>query len=116
MYASFLAHKTNELNLLFVILVSVAAAILGDNIGFLAGRHFGPALLKWLNRKFHMDEDIAPATDLVRRHGPATVFWARYIFGLHTIAGPVAGALNMEWKQFLLSMLSGRFRGSPACF
>lgn len=102
MYASFLAHKTRELNLLLVIAVGVAAAILGDNIGFFVGRHFGPVLLNWLKRKFHMEEDIATATDLIHRHGPATVFWARYIFGLRTIAGPVAGALNMEWKRFLL--------------
>jgi membrane-associated protein len=49
-----------------------------------------------------MDEDLAVASDQLRRHGGATVFWARYIFGLRTIAGPVAGALGMEWKKFLL--------------
>ena len=42
------------------------------------------------------------ATDQIRRHGSATIFWARYIFGLRTIAGPVAGALGMEWRRFLL--------------
>ena len=102
MYASFVAHKSKELNIFYVILVAIAAAIIGDNLGYWAGKHFGPRLLGWLKRKFHMDEDIVVASDQIRRHGGATIFWARYVFGLRTIAGPVAGALEMEWKRFLL--------------
>lgn len=49
-----------------------------------------------------MEEDIAVARDQIERHGKATVFWARYVFGLRTVTGPVAGALDMEWKEFLL--------------
>jgi len=102
MLASFLAHKSTGLSLPWLILVGIAAAIMGDNIGFFAGRWFGPRLLGWMRKKLHMEEDIATAIDQIRRHGPATVFWSRYIFGLRTLAGPVAGALGMEWKPFLL--------------
>lgn len=102
MYSSFVAHKTDQLNIFLVILVGAAAAILGDNIGYFAGKHLGARLLDWLRRRFHMDEDIAAASELIHRHGGATIFWARYIFGLRTVAGPVAGALGMEWKRFLL--------------
>lgn len=102
MFAAFLAHKEKGLSLPWLILVGIGAAIAGDNLGFAVGRWLGPRLLVWLRRKFHMDDDIAAATDQIRRHGPATVFWARYIVGLRTIAGPVAGALNMEWKTFLV--------------
>ena len=107
MYSSFLAHKAKELNIIFVILVGIAAAVTGDNIGFFAGKFFGPRLLNWLKRRFHMDEDIAAAEDQIHRHGPATVFWARYVFGLRTIAGPVAGALHMEWRTFLIANVLG---------
>lgn len=102
MYASFVAHKDGSLNILWVILVGTAAAVVGDNLGYLLGRRAGPHLFHWLKCRFQMDEHIAIATDQIRRHGPATVFWARYIFGLRTITGPVAGALNMTWKKFLL--------------
>lgn len=102
MFASFLSRQPNRLSLPWIILVGIAAAITGDNLGFLAGRGLGPRLLRWLKRKFHMDDDIAVAADQIRRHGGATVFWARYIFGLRTIAGPVAGALDMPWPRFLL--------------
>jgi membrane-associated protein len=102
MYSSFVAHKTHELNLVFVIMVATGAAILGDNLGFGAGRWLGPRLLRWLERKFNMADDIAAAKDQIRCHGGATIFWARYVVGLRTVAGPVAGALHMEWKRFLL--------------
>ncbi len=102
MFASFLAHKTPHLQLRWVIAGGIAAAIVGDNIGFLFGRWLGPRLLRWMEKKFGLEDDIETARDQIRHHGPATVFWARYIVGLRTVAGPVAGALGMEWKQFLL--------------
>lgn len=107
MSASFVAHKTSQLNIFLVILVGTAAAVLGDNLGYWAGKRAGPRLLSWLKRKFNLEEDIAVAAEQIRRHGGATIFWARYIVGLRTIAGPVAGALHMEWKKFFLSNLSG---------
>ncbi len=103
MFASFLSHKHTGLNIFWVIVTGTGAAILGDNAGFFVGSKLGPRLIKWMKKLFRMDdEDIAAAKDQVRRHGAATIFWARYIFGLRTIAGPLAGMLGMEWKKFLL--------------
>jgi membrane protein DedA with SNARE-associated domain len=101
MFASFLAHKTSQLQIGWVIAAGIAAAVIGDNIGYLLGRWMGPRLLRWMKREFNMEDDIATAQHQIRRHGPATLFWARYIFGLRTIAGPVASALQVEWKEFL---------------
>jgi len=102
MYSSFVARKTHELNIVLIVVVATAAAMLGDNLGYWAGKRFGPRLLGWLERRFNLKEDIATARDQIRCHGRATIFWARYIVGLRTVAGPVAGALNMEWKTFLI--------------
>ena len=102
MFSSFLAHKTGQLTLAWLIIIGICAAVTGDNLGFLVGRWLGPRFLRWLRRKFHLGDDIEVATDQLRRHGAATVFWARFVFGLRTITGPVAGALGMEWKKFLL--------------
>lgn len=107
MFASFLAQRHNELSLAIIIPVGIGAAVLGDNCGFWVGRRLGPHLLRWLRIKLKMGEDIEVAEDQIRRHGGATVFWARYIFGLRTIAGPVAGAFGMKWKRFLLFNVMG---------
>jgi membrane protein DedA with SNARE-associated domain len=102
MLAAFIAHKTQALQIGWVILVGFCAAVLGDNLGFLLGRKLGNRLIRWIKKFFHMDdEDIAAAKDQIRRHGGATVFWARFIFGLRTVAGPLAGVLGMDWKRFM---------------
>ena len=40
--------------------------------------------------------------ELFRHHGAVTVFFARFIFGMRIIAGPLAGTLRMPWKTFVL--------------
>ena len=109
MFASFLAHKrAGSLRIQWVIVVGIGAAILGDNLGFIIGRKFGPRVLPWAMKVFHLDDaDLGTAKTQVVRHGGATVFWARYIFGLRTVAGPLAGMLGMEWKKFLLFNVLG---------
>lgn len=103
MFASFLSHKSTDLQLMWVIATGTAAAIMGDNLGFLLGRKLGTRLIRWMKKIFHLDDtDIGAAKNQIRCHGGATVFWARYIFGLRTVAGPLAGVLGMEWKKFIL--------------
>jgi membrane protein DedA with SNARE-associated domain len=103
MFASFLAHKHTGLDLKWVVVAGTAAAIIGDNLGYLLGHTLGSRLIRWMKKIFRMDdEDVAAAKDQVRRHGAATIFWARYIFGLRTIAGPLAGVLGMEWRKFVI--------------
>jgi membrane protein DedA with SNARE-associated domain len=101
MFAAFIAHKTAQLSLFWVIVVGIGAATAGDNIGFLLGRHFGKTLIRWLKKIARLDDlDVDAAKNLIKHHGGATVFFARFIFGLRTIAGPLAGMLGMEWKRF----------------
>lgn len=101
MFASFLAHKRAELQIEWVILVGIVAATMGDNIGFLLGRALGERFLRLVRKIGRLDEDdIGAAKIQMKRHGKATIFWARFIFGLRTTAGPMAGVLGMEWREF----------------
>ena len=36
------------------------------------------------------------------RMAPATIFFARFVFGMRIIAGPMAGVLRMQWRKFLI--------------
>ena len=75
---------------------------MGDNIGYFLGRGLGRHFIRFMKKVFRLDdEDIGAARDLIQRHGAATIFWARFIFGLRTVAGPTAGVLGMERKRFL---------------
>lgn len=94
MYSSFFAHKSDHLSLWCVILVGIGAAVLGDNLGYFAGRRFGPRLLRWLEHKFHMKDDIATARHQIREHGPATIFWARYTCAPSPVPSPACCTWN----------------------
>jgi membrane protein DedA with SNARE-associated domain len=102
MFASFLANKSPDLKIHWIILAGIGASILGDNIGFWLGRRFGRHFIRWVRKVTRSDDqDVAAAKDLIRRHGGKTVLLSRFIFGLRTIAGPLAGSLEMEWPRFL---------------
>jgi membrane protein DedA with SNARE-associated domain len=108
LFASFLAFQHHELKLSLIILVATAACILGDNLGYWIGHHGGRPLLHRYQSVFRVsDEKIAQGEKLFERFGPATVFFARFVFGMRVIAGPLAGVLRMPWRRFVLFNILG---------
>ena len=102
-FASFLAYKYHQLHLWLIILAAIAAASMGDNIGYWIGRKGGrPLLMRWKHLLHVNDDDIAAGEDLLDRRGDLTIFFARFIWGLRMLAGPLAGVLRMEWRRFAL--------------
>jgi membrane-associated protein len=102
MFASFLTHKKTGLHLQWVILTGFAAAVMGDNLGFLLGHRFKRTFIRWAQKLFRLDDqDIRAAKNLITKHGGRTIFFSRFIFGLRTIAGPLAGSLEMKWRHFV---------------
>jgi membrane-associated protein len=103
LFASFLAFQHHELNLGLIILVATAACTLGDNLGYWIGFHGGRPLLHRYQNFFRVsDEKIGRGEKLFKRFGPATVFFARFVFGMRVIAGPLAGVLRMRWRRFVV--------------
>jgi membrane protein DedA with SNARE-associated domain len=101
--ASFLAYSEHDLRLPYVIVVGICAATIGDNTGFAIGYYGGrplleryPYLLRIPKRRIRQGER------LFERFGPAAIFFARFIFGMRVIAGPLAGVLRMHWKKFVV--------------
>jgi len=108
--ASFLAYSEHELQLSWIILVGTVAATLGDNLGYAIGFRGGRPLLE----RYRELLCIRPATlergdRLFARFGAVAVFFARFVFGLRIVAGPLAGVLRMPWKKFLLFNFLGAF-------
>ncbi len=103
LFASFLAYSQHELHLPWVILTGTLAATAGDNVGYLVGRHGGRPLLDRWKRFFRVrQQHIQRGERLFERHGPIAIFFARFVFGMRVIAGPLAGVLRMPWREFAL--------------
>ncbi len=93
--------------------VAIAAsigAIVGDSIGYAVGKRGGRGLLIRLGRRFpkHLgDEQIARAEGMFARWGVWAVFFGRFVALLRILAGPMAGALKVPYRKFLLANASG---------
>jgi membrane protein DedA with SNARE-associated domain len=101
--ASFLAYSEHDLQLFWVIVVATLAATLGDNLGFALGHYGGRPLLARYQSFFRIqDKTLARGEALFARFGSGTVFFARFVFGMRIVAGPMAGVLRMPWRRFLV--------------
>jgi membrane protein DedA with SNARE-associated domain len=101
--ASFLAYSEHELQFPWVIVVGIVATTVGGEFGFALGRHGGRPLIERYRDVFHIDsETVARGDRLFERYGAATVFLARFIFGMRVLASLLAGALHMSWRKFTL--------------
>ncbi len=101
--ASFLAFSEHDLNLAWLIVIGTAAATLGDNVGYAIGRHWGRPVIERYRGVFRLsDNALSRGERLFARYGPATILFARFLFGMRVIAGPMAGVLRMPWKRFSL--------------
>ena len=101
--ASFLAYSQHELQLQWIIVVGTVAATLGDNLGFALGHYGGRRLLDRYQRVFRIQKTtLEKGERLFASYGAVTVFFARFVFGMRIIAGPMAGVLRMHWRKFLV--------------
>jgi membrane protein DedA with SNARE-associated domain len=98
----------NRLELPIVIMLAAAAAIVGDNLGYLVGRKGG----RWLLQRpgllaRHRARVLEVGEPFFARHGPKAVFLGRWIMGLRTWAAWLAGASHMRWLPFSLWNAAG---------
>ena len=92
-----------RLSLSIVIASAAAGAIVGDNVGYLLGRHGGRALLTRGGRWASMRTRLLKRGDVFfERHGAKTVFFGRWLPGLRIVAAWLAGANRMPWGRFVI--------------
>ncbi len=79
----------------------VAAAVLGDQVGYMIGKFFGPKLFSRPNSKLFKQENLEKAHEFMERYGPKAIVLARFVPIVRTFAPIVAGAGRMKYRTFL---------------
>ena len=101
--ASFLAYSEHELQLPWIIVIATMVTTLGGSLGFALGYHGGRSLLGRYRAIFRIQGvTLDRGEGMFVRYGAFAVFFARFVFGIRVIAGPMAGVLRMPWRTFLL--------------
>ncbi len=105
--ASVLASR-GKLEIGLVIPLAAAAAIIGDNAGYLFARKGGRWLLERPGR-FHRQrlEVLRVGEPFFERHGAKAVFFGRFLLGLRVWASWLAGATRMPWRSFFFWNAAG---------
>jgi membrane-associated protein len=101
--ASFLAYSEQRLQLGWIVVLGTLAAAVGDNLGYAIGNYGGRPLLERYRTIFRVSDAVVMKGErLFERYGAVTILFARFVFGMRVIAGPLAGVLRMRWKAFAL--------------
>jgi membrane protein DedA with SNARE-associated domain len=94
---------SGRLNVVLVGVIALAAAVVGDNIGFAIGHFGGRRLVERYGRYiFLTPHRLDRATAFFERRGGTIVMVARFIEGLRQANGIIAGITGMHWAKFLL--------------
>lgn len=109
--AALLASRhTLDISPVWVGASATVGAIIGDTIGYAIGRRYGISLFERLSKRFPKHFGIghvALAKRLFTRWGVWAVFFGRFIALLRILAGPLAGALRMQYPKFLAANAFG---------
>jgi len=104
----FAASRPDQFNIFRVMLTAATGAVIGDNIGFAIGHHYGRGFLLRVGRFFFLTpKRLEHMEHYFESHGNKTILVARFITGLRVFAALLAGASKMPWRVFVVYNVAG---------
>jgi undecaprenyl-diphosphatase len=93
---------------LWVVMVAAAiGAVAGDQVGFVVGRRYGPALLGRLPGRLRQPERIERTLALIRRRGAVAVVLGRWTAAFRALVPGIAGMSRMRRTHFTVANVIG---------
>ena len=100
------AASMGHVSLPVMVLVVIAAAIVGDSVGYEVGKRLGPRLLRsrLLRRRA---QRLDQARQFLARRGGAAVFLGRFTAFFRAVMPALAGVAEMPYRRFLVFNATG---------
>jgi membrane-associated protein len=95
------------MNLPLVMVLLVAAAILGDQVNYSVGRYVGPKVWQWEQSRFFNKAAFEQAHAFYEKYGGITIILARFMPFIRTFAPFVAGVSAMSRAKFTVYNVVG---------
>jgi membrane-associated protein len=98
--------SSGRLSLVRLMVLVVAAAVVGDTVGYEVGKHAGARGLRSRLLRRHRNR-LDGARDFLRRRGGAAVFLARFTAFFRAVMPALAGLSDMPYRRFLAFNATG---------
>ncbi len=106
---------TADLNVLAIILLGAAGAVVGDHLWYLAGVARGERVLALYCRVVPRRRSCADrARDYIARYGGLAFVLGRFVAGVRVLAAPVAATAGIRYARFLAFDVAGALLWSAA--
>jgi membrane-associated protein len=102
------------LNIVTLNLAVMAAAIIGDTVGYWIGAKAGPAIFTREKSLLFSKKHLLRTKDFYERHGGKTIIIARFLPFLRTFAPVVAGVGKMSYRRFVSFNIFGGIGWVPS--
>lgn len=96
-----------KLDLWIMLITLFIAAVVGDAVGYYSGKRVGKAIFNRPKSRFFNPKHLQKAHQFYEKHGGKTIIIARFVPIVRTFAPIVAGAAEMQYKNFLLYNIFG---------
>jgi membrane protein DedA with SNARE-associated domain len=97
------AAGSGHLDVFGVMAAAAGGAILGDNLGYWVGRRAGWGVVLRVGRLLRRSpEQMESLRTSFLRHAGKSVLIGRFVAVLRVLAGPLAGAVHMPYRRFVL--------------
>lgn len=103
----FTATGIIELHVALVVSTIIAAAVLGDFVGYHFGKSVGPALYNRKKSFFFRPNHLIAAKDFYEKHGAKAIVLGRFLPIVRTFAPIVAGIVGLEYRNFVIYNILG---------
>ncbi len=107
LFGAGLAASQGRLSLPLLLISVVAAAVVGDNVGYSIGLRTGHRIFKKKDGVLFRHDHLEKAAAFYDRHGGKTIILARFTPIVRTFAPVVAGASKMPRNRFMFFNVIG---------
>jgi membrane-associated protein len=90
-----------ELNIVQICALLVVFSILGDQSGYLLGRHTGPRIFTRPDSLLFKQEYVKQTQEFYEKHGGKTLIYAKFVPIVRTFAPFMAGVGRMRYTRFV---------------
>ncbi|MDB5224447.1 MAG: rane protein [Candidatus Adlerbacteria bacterium] len=95
------------MNIWLLVPLVIAAAIIGDSVGYWFGNYIGPKLFTRQDSLLFKQKYVTETHRYFEKYGPYTIIIARFIPIVRTFAPVLAGVGNMNYSTFLIYNIIG---------